>query len=162
MMDNVGRDDVIHAVKYCYKFYRKSFEDIDKQVWGGMARDHSYTPEQWKQEIRIYMGRGTFCPKPKEILSQLAENHQRKAHLKAPDPVAIVDDCPPDISSAWRYWTPIFYGQDLPFASNKLEEEVTDEQAEDWLLIVNKEAKRVKMPDAVPEIYRLKEVWGDV
>lgn len=159
-MDNVGRDDVLHALRYCYEFYRKPFQDIDKQVWGGMIRDHNYTVFQWKEEIRAYMARGTFCPKPKEILSQLAENHERKALRSTAEPVQIEDTCPPEVSAAWRYWTPIFHGQDLPFASNKLEGKPDDEQIENWLLIVNREAKRTQTPEAVPDQYRLKEVWG--
>lgn len=159
-MDNVGRDDVLHALKYCYEFYRKPFQDIDKQVWGGMIRDHNYTAFQWKEEIRAYMARGTFCPKPKEILGQLAENHERKALRSTAEPAQIEDTCPPEVSAAWRYWTPIFHGQDLPFASNTLEAEVSEEQAEQWLMLVNREAHRSKMPEAVPDQFRLKEVWG--
>ena len=159
-MDNVGRDDVLHALRYCYEFYRKDFQDIDKQVWGGMIRDHNYTVMQWKEEIRAYMARGTFCPKPKEILGQLAENHERRSLCSTAEPAQIEDTCPPEVSAAWRYWTPIFHGQDLPFASNSLEGEPDDEEIEHWLLIVNREAKRTKTPEAVPEQYRLKEVWG--
>ena len=159
-MDNVGRDDVLHALKYCYEFYRKPFQDIDKQVWGGMIRDHNYTPIQWQEEIRAYMARGTFCPKPKEILGQLAENHERKSIRSMAEPVELTTDCPPDVEAAWRYWTPIFHGQALPFASNELEAEVSEEQAEQWLMLVNREASRTKMPEAVPEQFRLKEVWG--
>ena len=157
-MDNVGRDDVLHALRYCYEFYRKPFEDIDKQVWGGMIRDHNYTVMQWKEEIRAYMARGTFCPKPKEILGALAENHERRSLRSTSEPVQLVDTCPPEISAAWRYWTPIFHGQALPFDSEQTE--VGDEEAEHWLLIVNREAKRTNMPEAVPEKFRLKEVWG--
>ena len=160
-MDNVQRDDVLHALRYCYSFYREPFLDIDKQVWGGMIRDHNFTAMQWQEEIRAYMARGTFCPKPKEILGQLADNKERRTLrvTSAPAP-EIVDTCPPEVSRAWMYWTPIFHGQDLPFASNKLEGEVTDEQAEQWLLLVNREARRTKTPEAIPEMYRLKEVWG--
>ena len=159
-MDNVGRDDVLHALKYCYEFYRKPFLDIDKQVWGGMIRDHNYTAFQWQEEIRAYMARGTFCPKPKEILAQLSENKERKA-LRSAEPVAeITTDCPPEISNAWMYWAPIFHGQALPFASNKLEVEVDESLAEAWLLLVNEEAKRNNMPEAVPDKFKMREVWG--
>ena len=159
-MDNVERDDVLHALKYCYQFYRKPFLDIDKQVWGSMIREHNYTGFQWKEEIKMYMARGTFCPKPKEILNQLAENHERKAHKRRLEPVQIIDDCPPDISAAWRYWLPIFHGQALPFASNTLETEVSVGQAEAWLMLVNREAKRAGNPDAVPKEFQVSEVWG--
>ena len=84
---------------YCYEFYRKPFQDIDKQVWGGMIRDHNYTPIQWQEEIRAYMARGTFCPKPKEILGQLAENHERKSIRSMAEPVELTTDCPPDVEA---------------------------------------------------------------
>lgn len=158
-MNNVERDDVLHALKYCYAFYRKPFMDIDKQVWGGVIRDHSYTKFQWEEEIRAYMARGTFCPKPKEILAQLAENHERKAHKKSMEPTEIVDTCPPEVSAAWRYWIPVFHGQSLPFNSDS-GDAPDEEQAERWLLLVNREARRTKMPESIPEQYRLKEVWG--
>jgi hypothetical protein len=157
-MDNVGRDDVLHALKYCYEFYRKPFEDIDKQVWGGMIRDHNYSSFQWKEEIRNYMGRGTFCPKPKEILGALAENHERKVHKESLQIEEMVDDCPPEIRKAWSHWIPVFHGQALPFDSTN--EEADEGLIEAWLLLVNEEAKRVNSPESIPDDFKMKEIWG--
>ena len=38
-------------------------------------------------------------------------------------------------------------------------EGVSEEEAEEMLMLVNKEAARTGMPDAMPEGYKLPEVW---
>jgi hypothetical protein len=159
-MTTVEAGDVYHALTYCFSFYRKPFERIDKQVWGGVMRDNSYTSQQWTDAIRSYMGRGKFAPKPYEVLEILSEQSESKKIKRLSEPTHIEDTCPPNIRDAWMYWLPKFHGQPLPFASNILEGEVTAEQAEEWLLLVNKEAWKANTPESVPETFRLKEVWG--
>ena len=159
-MTTVEAGDVFHALTYCFSFYRKPFEPIDKQVWGGVMRDHPYTSIQWTDAIRSYMSRGKFAPKPFEVLEILSEQSERQATKKKSEPAQIQDTCPPEIRDAWMYWLPKFHDQALPFSSNRLEGEVTDEQAEEWLLLVNKEAWKANTPEAVPEAFRLKEIWG--
>ena len=39
-------------------------------------------------------------------------------------------------------------------------DKVTDEQAEHLLIVINKEAKAQGLIEAIPEAFRLEEVWG--
>jgi hypothetical protein len=159
-MTTVEAGDVFHALTYCFSFFRKPFEKIDKQVWGGVMRDNQYTSEQWRDAIRSYMGKGKFAPKPFEVLEILSEQTESRNIRKRSEPTQLVDNCPIDIRNAWMYWLPKFHSQPLPFVSKILETEVTDEEAEEWLMLVNKEAWKANTPEAVPEPFRLKEVWG--
>jgi hypothetical protein len=159
-MNTIESGDVFHALRYCFSFYRKPFEPVDKQVWGGAMKDHSYSSEQWKDAIRIYMYEGKFAPKPNEVLTIL-KNQKADKPRESEDKVEELPDCPEHIRLAWSYWIPIFHGENLPFASKSLETEVSAELAEEWLMTCNKEAWKFKTPEAVPEKYRLKEVWGE-
>ncbi|MEL0014963.1 MAG: hypothetical protein VW715_07090 [Rhodospirillales bacterium] len=159
-MTTAEAGDVFHALTYCFSFYRKPFEPIDKQVWGSVMRDNSYTSQQWQDAIRSYMSRGKFAPKPYEMLEILSEQSESRKMTRLSEPTQIQDTCPPDIRDAWMYWLPKFHDQPLPFVSNRLEGDVADEQAEEWLLLVNKEAWKANTPEAVPEPFRLKEIWG--
>jgi hypothetical protein len=159
-MDTVEAGDVYHALKYCFSFYRKPFEPVDKQVWGGAMKDHSYTSGQWKEAIKLYMYEGKFAPKPNEVLDILKRQKSDAPKKPAPEPEAL-PDCPEHIRLAWAYWIPIFHGEALPFVSKSLEAEVSAELAEEYLMTCNKEAWKAKLPDAVPEKFRLKEVWGE-
>jgi len=57
------------------------------------------------------------------------------------------------IDKAWMYWLKHWTG----FAQEAwpVIEGVSQEQAEEWLVLVNTEAKKYGMPDSIPEAYRL-------
>jgi hypothetical protein len=114
---------------------------------------------QWQAVLKNYFQIGKFAPKPPEILEMLAEERQH-TQAKAPAPKELTTDCPPHIADAWRYWIPKFWGQALPGPST----EVVDhhEKEDEYLMTVNREAKRTRTPEAIPQAYKLREVWGDV
>ena len=56
------------------------------------------------------------------------------------------------------FWLGHWYGMN-PSTWPKVEG-VNDEEAEEMLMLVNKEARRTNNPDAIPEGYRVAEVWA--
>ena len=65
-------------------------------------------------------------------------------------------NCPPEVADAWRYWLGKWYQHQIFLARDP----VDDEEQERWLIIVNEEAKRTDTPSAIPDEYKLKEIWG--
>jgi len=156
-MEQKEINDVLFAVDYLLKFYGKSMEKIHKQVWSRTIIDSGYSSFQWQEALRRYPSIGRFAPRPSEILDQL--NLQRENKPKSqPESQPLTTNCPEDISNAWRYWIPRFWGQPLP-ASTQQEDQPDKE--DEYLMTVNREAKRANTPEAIPELYRLREVWGD-
>lgn len=154
-MEQKEINDVLFAVAYTHKFYNKELEQVHKQVWSRTVLDSGYTAFQWKEVLREWPAIGKFAPRPSEILEQLNLKRENKPRNYAPaeEPVS---DCPEPISKAWRYWIPVFWGQSLPFQS----EDVDESEAEAYLLLVNEEAKRTNTPEAIPEKYRIEQIWA--
>ena len=88
----------------------------------------------------------------------LAEEREH-TQAKTPPPQPLTTNCPEHIASAWRYWLPKFWGMAVPGVSTIV---VSDPEVEDkYLMTVNREAKRTNSPEAIPEGFKLNEVWGD-
>jgi hypothetical protein len=148
-------EDVLFAVKYTHQFYNKQLEDIHRQVWSRTVLDSGYSSFQWLECLRQWPSIGKFAPRPAEILEQLnlkRENKPKSYGSSEP----LTTDCPEPIAKAWRYWIPIFWGQSLPF---NVEEDDLGE-AEAYLLLVNEEAKRANTPEAIPDKYKLEQIWN--
>ena len=157
-MEQKELNDVLFAVDYLLKFYGKSMEKIHKQVWSRTIIDSGYSSFQWQETLREYPSIGKFAPKPSEILDQLNLRRENKPKSQAaPEP--LTTNCPDHIANAWRYWIPRFWGRDLPDGSRPKDQPEKEDQ---YLMTINREAKRTNTPEAIPKIYRLREVWGDV
>ena len=150
--------DVVFALKYCFEFYGKHLDKQQLQVWQNIIRSNSYNSVQWATVLKSYFQVGKFAPKPPEILEMLAEErqHSQARSFKPPEP--LTTNCPAHIADAWRYWIPKFWGQDLPGPSTNVVD--SPEKEDEYLMTVNREAKRTKIPEAIPQIYKLQEVWG--
>lgn len=154
-MNQKELNDVLFAADYTLKFYGKSMEKIHKEVWSRTVIDSGYSSFQWQEALREWPSIGKFAPRPSEILDHLNLKRENKPRDFAPksEPVA---ECPEPIAKAWRYWIPIFWGQSLPFES----EDVDDAEAEAYLLLVNEEAKKGQMPEAIPDKYKIETIWN--
>ena len=151
--------DVVFALKYCFEFYGKTLDKQQLQVWQNIVRSNSYNSVQWTTVLKHYFQVGKFAPKPPEILEMLAEERQH-TQAKSPPPKELTTDCPPHIADAWRYWIPRFWDQPLPEASTEVVG--NPEKEDEYLLTVNREARRTNTPEAIPPAFRLREVWGDL
>ena len=158
-MTNKELGDVIFALKYCFEFYGKTLDKHQLQVWQNIIRANSYNSVQWQTVLKNYFQVGKFAPKPPEILDMLAEERQH-TQARKPEPEPLATNCPDHIADAWRYWIPRFWGQPLPGVSTIVNDQ--PEKEDEYLMTVNREAKRTKTPDAIPQSFKLREVWGDV
>jgi hypothetical protein len=157
-MQSKEMGDVIFALKYCFEFYGKTLDKQQLQVWQNIIRSNSYNSVQWQTVLKQYFQVAKFAPKPPEILEMLAEERQH-TQSRTPPPPPLTTNCPPDIADAWRYWIPKFWGQALPGPNTKPLD--NPDKEDEYLMIVNREAKRTKIPEAIPQVYKLREVWGD-
>lgn len=147
------------ALNYCFEFYGKTLDRHQKQVWQNIIRANSYNSVQWTTVLKNYFQVGKFAPKPPEILEMLAQEREHTQGRKPP-PEPITTNCPEDIANAWRYWLPKFWGMAVPGDSTKV---VHHPELEDqYLMTVNREAKRTNTPEAIPPSFKLREVWNDL
>lgn len=154
-MEKKELEDVLFAVKYTHQFYNKQLEDVHRQVWSRTVLDSGYSSFQWLESLRQWPAIGKFAPRPAEILEQLNLKRENKPkNYQQSEP--LTTDCPEPIAKAWRYWIPIFWGQSLPFDV----EEADMGEAEAYLILVNEEAKRTDTPDAIPDKYKLEQIWN--
>ena len=146
----------MHALGQVYAFYNKEFDNIQRAFWMQFVQKQDY--HRLMAALREYPEHGRYAPKPKDI-SELIERDKptqgRIGEFKSPDPET---DCPPEISKAWMFWLNHWYGMNL--STWPKVEGVTEEQAEEMLMLVNKEARRTNTPDAIPDGYRIEEVWA--
>ena len=144
-------EEVLSAISMTVKFYNKPFDDLTRQFWRRWLRQQN-NKEMVLEALRQYPNTGKFCPKPADIYAIMQEITPPKTTFKEQE---IVDDCPSDIREAWSYWIPRFWNQDLPFKTK-----VNEDQAEQYLITVNQEAKRLNQPDSIPDTHKLQEIWA--
>ena len=149
-------NDVLSAVSKVFEFYNREFTDLARQMWRSYIRGRVETPEELKSALRKHCANSKFYPKPADITDYL-DNRPRAASRHDWDK-PLTTNCPPDIADAWRYWLGRWYQHKIFLARDPVDEE----EQERWLIIVNKEAKRTSTPQAIPDEYKLKEIWGDV
>lgn len=151
------RDDFAHALGQTLAFYGKELDKQQFSFW--MQGLGNKSVDSIKRALVTYTQIGRYAPKPVDILDILAEdaaNH--RAHL--PPPEKPHTPCPPEISAAWIWFNKkILAGTNLDglFGESK---DVDPETAEKYLHIVNHEAFKFNQPDAIPDEYKLREVWG--
>jgi hypothetical protein len=158
-MDSKELGDVMFALKYCFEFYGKRLDRQQEQVWKSIIRNNSYNAFQWQAVLKQYFQIGKFAPKPPEILELLTIEAERTKGKVTANSQPIVTTCPAEIADAWRYWIPRFWGQPLP---DRPPAEDQPDMEDEYLMTVNREARKAKMPEAIPDAYKLREVWGDI
>jgi hypothetical protein len=155
-MDRKELEDCMHALGQVYAFYGKEFDDIQRAFWMQFVQGQEY--HRLMSALRKYPAEGRYAPKPRDI-SELIERDTPTvpAHKELPS-APMTTDCPPEVSRAWMFWLQHWYGMN-PSTWPKVEG-VTEEEAEEMLMLVNKEARRTNSPDAIPDGYRVAEVWA--
>lgn len=155
-MDRKELEDCMHALGQVYAFYSKEFDDIQRAFWMQFVQEQDY--HRLMTALRKYPSEGRYAPKPRDI-SELIERDAptAPAHKALPDK-PMTTDCPPHIAKAWMFWLQHWYGMN-PSTWPKVEG-VNEEEAEEMLMLVNREARRTNTPDAIPESYKVKEVWA--
>jgi hypothetical protein len=146
-------EEVLSAVEMTVKFFNRPFDQLTRQFWRRWLRQQN-NKEMVLEALRQYPNTGKFCPKPADIYAIMQEITPPKTTFKEQE---LVDNCPPEIRAGWSYWIPRFWDQPLPFKDK--EQQVSEDQAEAWLILVNQEAKRCNQPDSIPDTHKLQEIW---
>ena len=147
-MDRKKLDDALHALGQTFAFFNKDLDELQIAVWKSFLLKHD--PEVMMKAMQMHMECGRYAPKPKD-LSDLAE--QILVSEKASKPPARElpqSNCPEEISDAWRWALKVFHGSELYESAA-----VDDETAERYLNIVNREAQRTGILEAIPEKFRI-------
>ena len=152
-MTREEEDEVLLAVDKLVKFYNRELDDLSKQFWRQWIRTVN-DKEELLSAMRKYATRGKFCPKPADIQGIIDENPKKARDHNWNKP--LTTDCPQDVSDAWRYFLGKWWNHKIFLARDPLDES----EMERWLIIVNKEAKRTSTPEAIPDEYKLQEIWS--
>ena len=145
----------MHGLGQVYAFYGKEFDEIQRALWMKFVQKQDY--HRLMAALREYPEHGRYAPKPKDISELIERDKPQQGRIGEFPNKEIETDCPPEISRAWMFWLQHWYGMN-PSTWPKVEG-VSEEEAEEMLMLVNKEAARTGMPDAMPEGYKLPEVW---
>jgi len=161
-MDRKELEDCMHALGQVYAFYGKEFDDIQRAFWMQFVQKQNY--HKLMAALREYPEHGRYAPKPKDITEIIESNRGQIGYFNTAEelggPKEPETDCPPEIARAWMFWLQHWYGMN-PSTWPKVEG-VTTEESEAMLLLVNQEAARTSMPEAIPDGYKIPEVWGGV
>ena len=157
-MNGKERDDVVYALKSTMSFYGKSVDDQQIRIWlrGFIGKD----PALVVKAFRDYCYTGKYAPKPVEILEILQLVNQHEQQYTPPEPLP-ESSCPPEIAQAWWWFIGIItVDADNPAMKLGSSEPISIELEEKYLHIVNHEALKANNPDAIPDAFKLAEVWG--
>lgn len=156
-MNQVEKDDFAHALGMTLKFYGKTMEKSDFSFWYSAMGDRGVVTI--KNALKEYVKVGKYAPRPANILElmQTRAEHGRQA-LPAPE---VTTNCPPEIAKAWMWFINHIAKGSKNMDSLFIEHgSATIEQQEKYLHVVNHEARKYNQPDAIPNEYKLAEVWG--
>lgn len=155
-METSERENLSYKLSEVFSLYNKTLEPAVVKLWLRALADKPWP--QISDALDEHMRVGKYAPRPVDILEILFRNRDRRKSF-AP-PVAeeeIPVPCPDNIHRAWvwfihKYSGEVFGKFDPP----------TPAEEEEYLLLVNQEAKRINLPDAIPNEFKLREVWGNV
>lgn len=149
-------DDLKFHLTELLDFYDKPLTDKNWHMWWSVLKQMD--PYKVQQALKDWPAIGKFSPKPAnivEIVRGYPKNVRTVEVVEAEEPV----DCPPKIRAAWRWYVAITTkGTTLECFQGALD--VTAEQEDEFLLIVNQEAKRLNQPNAIDDRHKLVSVWG--
>lgn len=154
-MEAVDRDDCLYALGETFSFFHKEILEVELMVWRNFILKHRKS--HFLEALRLHMETSRYCPKPKdigELIKEIQAREEPKQLMKKE--VTPTSNCPPEIEKAWMWAVKRFSGMDLFGA-----EDVSPEQEDRYLEIVNKEAYIAQNPDAIPAQFKLASVWGE-
>lgn len=153
------RNDLVHAIAQVQGFYGKKLDQGSATFWLDALWGNDV--QTIKNALIEYTKAGKFAPKPVHIL-EIMESHKARNRAKVPPPQA----APPKeydkvIGTAWLW----FFKKST--ADSQLfkgmfdgQPDVDPDTEERYLRIVNEQARLYNTPDAIPDEFKLKEVWG--
>lgn len=157
-MNRVDIDDFTHALGQTVAFFGKELDKGQVALWIRAFAGKDYPPI--RNALLEYTRVGRYAPKPRDIYEIMDEQRATEA-ARLPPPQQQSCRCPPEIASAWM-WFLATITKDSKTISGIFDSSlnIDIDQQEKYLHIVNHEAHRLSRPDAIPEEYKLQEVWG--
>ena len=154
-MQAISRDDILFKLSTTAEFYGKTIESNIGRMWLKALRGHPI--ESVLDAFDEHVQSGKYMPKPVDILGIIGKSEAQSAANTQPKP----DDpipCPKILHDAWT-WFIGMYTENSKIGRMFADRGVDDEKADEYLLLVNQEAKRANLPDAIPNEYKISEVW---
>ena len=157
-MEKIEKEQFTHALGQTLKFYGKDLEQNDFSFWHNALS--AYRWDDIRSGLLEYTKRGKYAPKPSDIIDIVKELQGRRRLDKAlPSQVINRSERSEQIAVAWMFWIKQWWLSDN-FQSWPVVEGVTDEMAEDYLMLVNQEAKRCGEHEAIPESFKIADIWN--
>lgn len=150
-MSPLERDEFKFALSETLEFYGKTLDDTQLRFWWSVMGDRDV--RAIKAALNEYLKVGKYAPKPAHIMELMAEYKTTKDYTPKPP---LTTSCPPEIAKAWTW----FIGQHCGDMGLFERQDIPVELQEKYLHIVNHEARKYDNPDAIPDEYKLAEVWG--
>jgi hypothetical protein len=145
------RDDLLAILSKAYEFYGKTPSTTHTQIWLDALRD--YPPQLVADAFRRYYATGQYMPRPVQILQLLDD---LKARKRASDPLSAEEgQRTPEVAQAWITYIRFAHGFELPASKS-----VPDMPISQALEIVNREAARQGMPEAIKPEHHIDSYWG--
>ena len=156
-MDRVIFDDCMYALGQVMEFYEKKLTTTQQRFWSEWVREQNGI--LLKRALKEYTGVGKYAPKPKDLKDLIDGYKEFDRSQPKIEHKSATTSCPKEISDAWRYWLPEFHGTAIGGMMGRVNG-VSAERAEEMLYVVNREARRTNLPDAIPAEYKIAEVWA--
>ena len=153
-MDPMKRDEIKHQLKYSFDLFNKEFNPHHLSFW--LESIGMFPTEKLKRAFKDHCQTSKFAPKVADILERL---HSYPVLTEKDEDQPNTIPCPRRIHDAWT-WFIGTYTDGSTMGRMFSERHYTASQEEEFLLLVNQEAKRANMPEAIPGEYKLAEVWG--
>jgi hypothetical protein len=155
-MDRIERDDFMYALGQTMEFYGKKLERSDFAFWYSSMGDRSVG--QIKTALKEYVKIGKFAPRPANIMEILNNMRPSLERVALPPPTT---NCPPEIAKTWMWFIGRISQGSLLLDGLFGESQGADLQTQEkYLHVVNHDAKRLNTPDAIPDEYKIAEVWA--
>lgn len=155
------RDDMIHAIGQTLSFYGKTLGKPDVPFWMQAFRGKDW--DTIKRCLVLYTQQGRYAPKPVDILDLYDTEVERRRGRDDTRRSPLTNSCPEHIATAWRWFINrcTAGSRNVPEPLFSDDQDIDQKTQEAYLLIVNQEARRLNEPEAIPDQYKLPEVWHE-
>ena len=157
MRSRKENDDIVHKIQETLQFYGKDLEKRFMNVW--LSSLAEWDTEDIISTLDHHVGSesGRYAPRPADIIKLLNEKRgqSRWDRKYSQDNFVNLDEveCDPQIAKAWS--TYMKFAHDFMMPGQK-----PDMPMDECLEIVNREAKKHKIPESIQPEHRIAEYWA--
>jgi hypothetical protein len=154
------RDDILHAIRQTVGFWGKTLTPTDEKFWL-TALGHETPYESIKRALIEHTRVSRVSPKPADILGLIAKNRPQGGERRGPA-FSPATRCPPEIAQAWLWFIGVVAetGTGTLVSGAFPKRDIDPDLQDRYLRIVNEEAARLGQPEAVPDQFKMPEVWA--